>query len=93
MSVVNLGGYTKDARNEIFAARPCPIQISMMGFAGTLGGGFCDYLLADTVVCPPDMCACEQWRVSDKDIQTLDSSSRIDFDASLDPESMSEDWI
>jgi protein O-GlcNAc transferase len=33
--LVNLGGYTKAARNDIFAARPCPIQISLMGYAGT----------------------------------------------------------
>lgn len=32
--VINLNGYTKGARNDIFAARPCPVQISMMGFAG-----------------------------------------------------------
>lgn len=37
--VINLGGYTKGAKNEIFAARPCPIQISLMGFAGTLAAG------------------------------------------------------
>jgi len=37
--VVNLDGYTKGARNEIFAARPCPLQVSLMGFAGTLGAG------------------------------------------------------
>jgi Glycosyl transferase family 41 len=32
-------GYTKGGRNEIFAARPCPVQIAMMGFAGTMGAG------------------------------------------------------
>ena len=35
-AVVNLGGYTKGSRNEIFAARPSPVQVSLMGFAGTL---------------------------------------------------------
>lgn len=34
LSVVNLNGYTKGSRNDIFAARPAPIQVSMMGFAG-----------------------------------------------------------
>jgi protein O-GlcNAc transferase len=84
----------QDARNEIFAARPCPIQISMMGFAGTLGGGFCDYLLGDETVCPPDMCACEQWRMGrDGAVSQLKSMNRVDFDASLDPESESQDWV
>ena len=35
----NLNGYTKGGRNEIFAARPAPIHISLMGFAGTMGAG------------------------------------------------------
>ncbi|KAI6035688.1 glycosyl transferase family 41-domain-containing protein [Pisolithus marmoratus] len=55
--LVNLGGYTKGARNEVFAARPCPVQISLMGFAGTLAAGWCDYLVCDQVVCPPDLFA------------------------------------
>ncbi|KAJ3123283.1 hypothetical protein HK098_002071 [Nowakowskiella sp. JEL0407] len=37
--LVNLNGYTKGARNEIFAARPAPIQMAFMGFAGTMGAG------------------------------------------------------
>lgn len=38
-SVVNLNGYTKGARNDVFAARPSPLQISFLGFAGTLAAG------------------------------------------------------
>ena len=33
--LVNLDGYTKGNRNEIFALRPAPIQISFMGFCGS----------------------------------------------------------
>jgi tetratricopeptide (TPR) repeat protein len=50
--LVNLNGYTRGARNEIFAARPAPIQMSFMGFAGTLGAEWCDYLLADATAIP-----------------------------------------
>lgn len=50
--LVNLNGYTRGARNEIFAARPAPIQMSFMGFAGTLGAEWCDYILADTTAVP-----------------------------------------
>ena len=39
MVVINLGGYTKGARNDIFAARPCPVQLQLIGYAGTLGAG------------------------------------------------------
>ena len=51
--LVNLNGYTRGARNEVFAARPAPIQMSFMGFAGTLGAEWCDYLLADDTAIPP----------------------------------------
>lgn len=50
--LVNLNGYTRGARNEVFAARPAPIQMSFMGFAGTLGAEWCDYLLADQTAIP-----------------------------------------
>ncbi|KAI4716774.1 TPR-like protein [Aureobasidium sp. EXF-10727] len=51
--LVNLNGYTRGARNEVFAARPAPVQMSFMGFAGTLGAEWCDYLLADDTAVPP----------------------------------------
>ena len=51
--LVNLNGYTRGARNEVFAARPAPIQMSFMGFAGTLGAEWCDYILADQIAIPP----------------------------------------
>ncbi|PHH83864.1 hypothetical protein CDD83_2901 [Cordyceps sp. RAO-2017] len=50
--LVNLNGYTRGARNEVFAARSAPIQMSFMGFAGTLGAEWCDYILADTTAVP-----------------------------------------
>lgn len=35
---INLNGYTKGARNEIFALLPAPVQTSYMGFPATTGG-------------------------------------------------------
>jgi len=52
--LINLNGYTRGARNEVFAARPAPVQMSFMGFAGTLGAEWCDYLLADETAIPPE---------------------------------------
>ncbi|KAG0086516.1 hypothetical protein BGZ92_008080, partial [Podila epicladia] len=60
--LVNLNGYTKGARNEVFAARPCPVQVSFMGFAGTLGAGWCDYIVADPIVCPPELVTGVAWK-------------------------------
>lgn len=38
---INLNGYTKGARNEIFALKPAPVQASYMGFPATTGMGHC----------------------------------------------------
>ncbi|KAI0489433.1 hypothetical protein KFK09_029276 [Dendrobium nobile] len=50
--LINLNGYTKGARNEIFAMQPAPIQVSYMGFPGTTGAPYIDYLVADEFVSP-----------------------------------------
>jgi protein O-GlcNAc transferase len=51
---VDLNGYTVGARPEIFAHRCAPIQVSYLGYAGTSGAPYMDYLLADEVVIPRD---------------------------------------
>lgn len=50
--LVNLNGYTKGARNEIFAMQPAPIQVSYMGFPGTMGANYIQYLVTDEFVSP-----------------------------------------
>ncbi|RKP35609.1 glycosyl transferase family 41-domain-containing protein [Dimargaris cristalligena] len=59
--LINLNGYTKGARNEVFAARPAPVQISYMGFAGTLGAQWTDWFVTDPIVCPQDTVQPELW--------------------------------
>jgi protein O-GlcNAc transferase len=44
---VDLMGYTQDARTNIFAMRPAPIQVNYLGFSGTMGADYIDYLIAD----------------------------------------------
>ena len=51
--LVNLNGYFGDARMGVFARRPSPIQVNYLGFPGTLGAPYIDYLIADAVVIPP----------------------------------------
>ena len=51
--LVNLNGYFGDGRQNIFAAHPAPIQVNYLGFPGTLGAEYMDYLIADPVVIPP----------------------------------------
>ncbi|KAM0799376.1 glycosyl transferase family 41-domain-containing protein [Usnea florida] len=77
--LINLNGYTRGARNEVFAARPAPIQMSFMGFAGTLGAEWCDYLLADKIAVPPQ--TLRPWRGNvDLADQTQDGNNEDDHD-------------
>ncbi|CAL1695844.1 unnamed protein product [Somion occarium] len=88
--LINLGGYTKGARNDVFAVRPCPVQIQLMGYAGTLGTGWCDYLVCDPVACPQEMSAAEQWRRAQRNYAGQFS---LDLFGDLDPEAPTENWI
>jgi predicted O-linked N-acetylglucosamine transferase (SPINDLY family) len=51
---IDLKGYTRDSRLEPFAARLAPLQISYLGYPGTLGCDFIDYIVADPVVITPE---------------------------------------
>jgi len=50
--LINLNGYTKGARNDIFAMRPCPVQASYLGFPATSGAQYIDYHITDAVTTP-----------------------------------------
>ncbi|WP_434919900.1 tetratricopeptide repeat protein [Bradyrhizobium sp. HKCCYLS3077] len=50
--LVDLKGYTQGARTGLFALRPAPIQVSYLGFPGTIGADFIDYIIADAHVIP-----------------------------------------
>ena len=50
--LVDLAGYTRFSRTEIFAMRPAPIQVGCLGFLHTTGAKFIDYVIADPVVVP-----------------------------------------
>jgi predicted O-linked N-acetylglucosamine transferase (SPINDLY family) len=45
-------GYTTHARERIFALRPAPIQVNCIGFPGTLGAPWYDYVFADRFSLP-----------------------------------------
>ena len=49
---VDLNGFTAHGRSMIFALRAAPIQIGFLGYPGTLGAEFIDYLIADGTVVP-----------------------------------------
>jgi protein O-GlcNAc transferase len=49
---VDLNGYTDGTRLDIFARRPAPVQATYLGYPGTTGADFIDYVIADPVVVP-----------------------------------------
>jgi predicted O-linked N-acetylglucosamine transferase (SPINDLY family) len=51
---IDLGGYTARNRSEVFAMRVAPVQISYLGYPGTMGDGMHDYLIADRVLVPTE---------------------------------------
>jgi predicted O-linked N-acetylglucosamine transferase (SPINDLY family)/SAM-dependent methyltransferase len=53
--LVDLKGYTTHARTEILAHRPAPIQVNYLGYPGTMGAPFIDYIIADAFILPPEL--------------------------------------
>jgi predicted O-linked N-acetylglucosamine transferase (SPINDLY family) len=49
---IDLKGVTQDARLGIFSFRAAPVQVSYLGYPGTLGADYIDYLIADKTLIP-----------------------------------------
>jgi predicted O-linked N-acetylglucosamine transferase (SPINDLY family) len=50
--LVNLNGYFGLGRTGVFARRPAPVQVNYLGFPGTLGAPYIDWIVADAQVIP-----------------------------------------
>ena len=51
---VDLMGFTANYRTRIFASRPAPVQVNYLGFPGTMGAEYMDYIVADRYVIPAE---------------------------------------
>ncbi len=51
---IDLAGYTNDSRTGIFALGAAPIQVNYLGYPGSMGADYYDYIIADSVVVPDD---------------------------------------
>jgi protein O-GlcNAc transferase len=49
---VDLSGFTEHSRSGIFALRAAPVQVNYLGYPGTMGAPYMDYLIADQTVIP-----------------------------------------
>lgn len=52
--LIDLTGYTVNSRSGILALRPAPRQVNYLGYPGTMGADFVDYLIADQFIIPPE---------------------------------------
>jgi predicted O-linked N-acetylglucosamine transferase (SPINDLY family) len=50
--LIDLTGFTKDSRTGLLATRPAPVQAAYLGFPGTSGTPFLDYLICDDQIAP-----------------------------------------
>jgi predicted O-linked N-acetylglucosamine transferase (SPINDLY family) len=48
--LIDLMGFTADSRTSIFAWRPAPIQVNYLGYPGTMGAQYIDYIIADRIM-------------------------------------------
>jgi len=56
--LIDLTGYTALSRPMILAYRPAPIQVNYLGYPGTMGAEFVDYIIVDPFVVPSHQEAC-----------------------------------
>jgi len=54
---VTLNGYTTHCLPEVFARKPAPVLVNFLGFPGTMGAPYIDYIIADPYVIPKDQAA------------------------------------
>ncbi|HEY1890349.1 MAG TPA: tetratricopeptide repeat protein [Steroidobacteraceae bacterium] len=52
---VDLGGFTRGSRPGIFALRAAPLQVSYLGYLGTMSADYIDYLIADDAIIPQEL--------------------------------------
>ena len=53
--LIDLNGYTTGSRPEIFALKPAAMQIGWLGYLGTLGASWYDYVITDRFAGPPEL--------------------------------------
>ena len=53
--LVDLKGYTHEARPEILALRPAPLQVAWLGYPASTGRGLADYAIVDAIAAPAEL--------------------------------------
>jgi protein O-GlcNAc transferase len=55
---IDLNGWTANNRYSLFSQRLAPIQISYLGYLGSMGSECYDYIIADEIIIPPHLQSC-----------------------------------
>ena len=55
---IDLSGFTENSRTGIFAYRAAPIQVNYLGYPGTMGADYIDYIIADKTLIPSELQTC-----------------------------------
>ena len=76
---IDLGGYTKNSRPGIFAMRVAPIQVNFLGYPGTMGANYFDYIISDKNIISKEL----QQHYSEKIIYLPRCSQPIDQSITL----------
>jgi len=51
--IIDLSGWTMGSRPAVLASRPAALQVQWLGYPGSLGASWIDYVVADDVLIPP----------------------------------------
>jgi len=86
--LIDLNGHTKGARLELIAMKPAPIQINYLGFPGTIGADFIDYIIADKTIIPKS-----QQRYYDEKLIYMPDSYQISSYDSIEKKSQKEKYV
>jgi predicted O-linked N-acetylglucosamine transferase (SPINDLY family) len=73
--LVNLNGWFGKHRMGVFAGSPAPVQVNYLGFPGTLGAPYMDYVIADGIVIPEG-----EQRFYDEAVVTMPGSYQVNDD-------------
>ncbi len=53
--LIDVNGHTKDGRTSMLARRPAPVIVNWLGYAGTMGTPYHQYIIADEFIVPPEL--------------------------------------
>jgi predicted O-linked N-acetylglucosamine transferase (SPINDLY family) len=85
--LIDLTGHTHGGRPQILAFRPAPVQVNFLGYPGTMGTDFIDYIIADPVCVPPG----DEAFFSEKIVRLPDSYQPNDSKRQISPHTPSRE--